>query len=159
MSAYGVRVPLVLGVLCTWLWAVPGCAPTSSRWIASREEGDKPGEAVVLHVVDGVVIAGDVYILDPDHPGELRSGIGYPIQNLRHKGNTLTGEVVAVIGAEPRGVVRLEFRLVLRESLQGAGPVVGVSRGDGFGQNREWTFTRSAGDGPSAGQAHDEPDP
>ena len=127
----------------------------SCTWTASWADGDKPGAAIVLHVVGRRVVAGEVYILDPDHPRELQYGIGYPIQNLRHTGNSINGTVAAVNTAEPGGITRLEFKLVLTRDLQEAGPIAEVSGLGGLeaSEDREWTFRCNEPAKRTAGQA------
>jgi hypothetical protein len=118
--------------------------------MAYMEEGCKPGLAIVLHTVDGTVAAGDVYILDPNHPGDLASGIGYPMRNLRRSGNTVEGEVTAVDAQGPGGVSRFTLKVTLKEPLRGAGPAAGVSSsGTHGGLNQEWQFFRVDENGAS----------
>jgi len=125
--------------------------------MAYLEEGDKPGLAIVLHAVDGTVAAGDVYILDPNHPGDLASGIGYPMRNLRRSGNAIEGEVAAVVASEPDGVSRFTLKVTLKEPLRGAGPVAGVSSSsiDG-GLNQQWQFFRVDEKGASGPREEEE---
>ena len=57
--------------------AVQACqqpaSPTAQVWRASEDNGDKPGIGYELRVANGAV-AGDAYILDPDHPRDFARG-------------------------------------------------------------------------------------
>ena len=141
MSRQRLVVVFACCVLGGSLFAVQGCGTASSTWEAFQEDGDKPGTAIVLHAVNGIVLAGEVYMLDPDHPKELRSGIGYPIQGLCHSGNTVSGEVVVVDRAEASYRSRHEFRLVLSKPLQGTGPISTIPGPDDW-NHEGWIFVR-----------------
>jgi hypothetical protein len=81
-------------------------------WRASTDNGDKPGNGIVL-VEDGGRINGTFFLLDPNKPHNFKAGRAFPT------------EVVQAREGELRFVVRLgdnqkdEFAIVLQGPLTG----------------------------------------
>jgi hypothetical protein len=90
-------------IFCAGLFAfsISGCFSASEgrTWVATTEDGDKPGVGYVLFEMNDKIKKGNFYILNPQYPHDLTEGIRCEVNNLKQQGNTVMGDVTVLDGS------------------------------------------------------------
>jgi hypothetical protein len=114
--------------------------PPKGNWVATTENGDKPGTALALTEEGGKVSAGKFYILDPSHPGDLSKGKGYDLKDLVQEGKTLTCKATVVDESAKTKTKDLRFTITLKGEFKSNAVEAEVQ--DGAAAKTSATFTR-----------------
>jgi hypothetical protein len=114
-------------------------------WVATTENGDKPGIALVLIEKAGNATGGKFYILDPNHPHALSKGKSYNLSNVKHSGKTITGDVSVIDGSSKTGTKEMHLTITLEGPFEGDRVRADVQEGNG--RKQPFVFVREKGGG------------
>ena len=121
-----------------------GCSHGSEEttWVATTENGDKPGIAFVLVEKAGKVVNGKCYVLDPQYPRDLSKGLSYDLQSLVHEGMVLTCKASLLDESSPTRRRNLNLTIRFLSEFGGDAVEAELQSGQGEGSSVSLHFDR-----------------
>ena len=116
---------------------------SSESWVATLNNGDKPGNGYEMIVRDGRVSGGAFYLLDPNKPHDLKSaGQTAAFEDVKHSGTKVTFSFTL---REGEGKLKLAMTISLLDELTGDVGKTAKAKAednDGSGAIQDLVFTR-----------------
>lgn len=96
---------------------LPPNTPAPQTWVATLENGDKPGNGYALVVQEGQITGGKFYVIDPNHPHDLNfAGQSVPFNDLTTSGKKVTFSITLRSGC---GIYHDTMTITLLETPTG----------------------------------------